>query len=370
MTRATVLLIFAVFVSLGSAGAAPVIPSELPAIAELPDPLRFQDGSTVRSPEDWEKRRAEMKRLLLDYEYGHLPSGPFNVEAASVEDLGSEEIQTTHHRLVHLVVDPAKRVPIDLHLYTPVAAKTPMPVIVGIGKGCPNIAELNSRGYAFACFAHRELDPDTEGRDDIGPAQAAYPECDWGSVAIWAWGASRALDYLLTQPEFDKGRVVVTGHSRTGKAALLAGALDERFAVVVPNGSGCGGASAYRVYSKNCENLALITNPKRFFSWFKNDFAQFAGNETRLPFDQHFLRALIAPRAVLCTEAKEDIWANPDGNQAAFKAAQPVFDFLNVPTHNALHIREGQHDQLAEDFQALLDFADTIFKKTTTSTSH
>ncbi|MFA6241446.1 MAG: hypothetical protein WC655_10975, partial [Candidatus Hydrogenedentales bacterium] len=107
--------------------------------------------------------------------------------------------------------------------------------------------------------------------------------------------------------------------------------------------------------------LALITSPLRFFSWFKKDFAQFAGNETRLPFDQHFLRALIAPRAVLCTEAREDTWANPDGNEAAFDAAQPVFDFLKVPTHNALRIREGQHDQLAEDFQALLDFADTIF---------
>ncbi|MFA6241447.1 MAG: hypothetical protein WC655_10980, partial [Candidatus Hydrogenedentales bacterium] len=250
MTRVIVLLLFAVTASPVIASAAPVAPSELPATTSLPDPLRLEDGSVVRTPEDWEKRRAEMKRRLLDYEYGHLPSGPFNVEAASVEELGSEEIQGTRHRLVHLVVDPAKRVPIDLHLYTPVAAKTPMPVIVGIGKGCPNIAELNSRGYAFACFAHRELDPDTEGRDDIGPAQAAYPECDWGSVAIWAWGASRALDYLITQPEFDKARVVVTGHSRTGKAALLAGALDERFAITVPNGSGCGGASAFRVYSK------------------------------------------------------------------------------------------------------------------------
>ncbi|MBX7255502.1 MAG: hypothetical protein K1Y02_03985 [Candidatus Hydrogenedentes bacterium] len=339
----------------------PLPPEQLPVIKGLPDALRMNDGSAITSPAQWEARRVEMKKLIVEYEYGHAPEGPFKVEATSVDDVGLENDGVTRHRVAHLIVDPVKRVPIDLHLFTPAEGKTPMPVIVGIGKGCPNIGEINQRGYAFACFAHRNLDPDTEGKDDVGPAQAAYPECDWGSVAIWAWGASRVLDYLLTQPEFDKNRVVVTGHSRTGKAALLAGALDERFAVVVPNGSGCGGASAYRVYSKNSETLALITNKLRFYSWFQKDFGRFAGNETRLPFDQHFLRALVAPRAVLCTEARGDTWANPDGNKAAFEAAQPVFDFLGVPKHNAMHIREGEHDQLAEDFRALLDFADTCF---------
>lgn len=357
---------FGIAVALFAAGrviAAPLPVDQFPVVTGLPDALRMNDGAPVTTRQQWEARRVEMKQALLNYEYGHAPAGPFQVEAISVETVGLENNGNTLHRVAHLVVDPVKRVPIDLHLFTPAVAKTPMPFIVGIGKGCPNIGEINQRGYAFACFAHRDLDPDTEGRDDVGPAQAAYPESDWGSVAIWAWGASRALDYLLTQPEFDKNRVVVTGHSRTGKAALLAGALDERFAVVVPNGSGCGGASAYRVYSKNSETLALITNTLRFYSWFQKDFGRFAGNETRLPFDQHFLRALVAPRAVLCTEARGDTWANPDGNKAAFEAAQPVFDFLGVPKHNAMHIREGEHGQLAEDFRALLDFADTCFGK-------
>ncbi len=179
---------------------------------------------------------------------------------------------------------------------------------------------------------------------------------------MWAWGASRVLDYLETCDWARYDQTVCTGHSRAGKAALLCGALDERFAVTVPNGSGCGGASCFRVVSPGSETLELITRPSRFAGWFRKDFRRFAGREEALPFDQHYLRALIAPRAVLGTEALGDLWANPRGAQAGYLAAQPVFNFLGVAHNNGIHFREGGHDQLAEDFRALLDFADWKFK--------
>lgn len=153
----------------------------------------------------------------------------------------------------------------------------------------------------------------------------------------------------------------MTGHSRGGKTALLAGALDERITLVAPNGSGCGGAACYRIQGKDSETLEIITRPDRFCYWFQPRFRTFAGKESQLPFDQHFLKALVAPRALLSTDALGDHWANPPGTQATYLAVMPVFEFLGVPQKNGIHYREGKHEHNAEDWNALLDFADLQF---------
>ena len=148
----------------------------------------------------------------------------------------------------------------------------------------------------------------------IGPAQAAYPDHDWATLAVWAWGAMRAVDYLITLPQVDPRRIVITGHSRSGKAALLAGALDERIALVAPQGSGCAGAASYRFHGAGAETLADVT--RNFPYWFVPRLPAFAGKEERLPFDQHFLLALVAPRPLLTIDAEGDAWASPYGRQA------------------------------------------------------
>jgi hypothetical protein len=233
-------------------------------------------------------------------------------------------------------------------------------------------ASAMERGYLYACYNNLELDPDTEGYDVEGPAQIAYPEHEWGSVAVWAWGAMRVADYLLGEPwvdagaayipNIDPGILAITGHSRRGKTALLAGALDERFTMVVPNGSGCGGAGSFLVQGPACETIALITSSTLYKSWFIEDFGRFRFNEAQLLFDQHFLRALVAPRVMLSTDALDDLWANPVGTQAVYDASMPVFDFLNATTRNGIHYRGGGHDQTLEDFDVLLDFADTMLR--------
>ena len=334
---------------------------EFPLCESLPDPFHMEDGRRVESLADWRARREEMLDLLLRLEYGRVPPSPGNVAAEPEITTAPMHEGKTERREIVLRMGPDRQLAVHLQLSLPSERKAPVSAVVRIGMGCPIIEEMNDRGYALASFEHRDLDPEGEGEEIIGPAQAAYPDYDWGSVAVWAWGASRVLDYLITVPEIRSDRIVVTGHSRTGKAALLAGALDERFAVVVPNGSGCGGASCYRMASPDSETLALITEPARFRGWFQKDFGRFGGNEARLPFDQHFLRALVAPRGMLTTEAREDFWCNPLGAQAAYQAAQPVFDFLRAGARNALHFREGQHDQLPEDFRLLMDFADRCF---------
>ena len=345
-------------------------PDALPAIAELPDPFRFEDGRRVASPEEWPARRAEMLELLLKYEYGHVPPAPGHVMLDEVLESGTRFEGASTFQSVRIRFGQGQKLSTTVHLYIPTTASGPMPLILRFGLGGEHAPAANAAGFAFACLDQTSLDPDTEGHDEVGPAQAAYAEYDWGSVAVWAWGASRALDYLVTLPEIDAKQTVITGHSRTGKAALLAGALDERFAMVVPNGSGAGGAAVYRHAPKGIETLKLITEPARFKSWFQVDFGKFGDAVERLPFDQHFLRAVIAPRPVLSTDAFGDQWANPEGTQLGWIAAQPVYDFLGAPENNLIHVRAGGHDQLAEDFDALLKSALTHFRGAEVTTAY
>jgi hypothetical protein len=336
-------------------------PEALPAIAELPDPFRFVDGRRVTSPEEWPARRGEMLGLLLTYEYGHVPPAPGNVTLDAVLETGTRFEGASTFQSLRIKFGPEQSLSTTLHLHLPTTASGPLPLILRFGLGGEHAPAANAAGFAFACLDQTSLDPDTEGYDEAGPAQLAYPECDWGSVAVWAWGASRALDYLVTLPEINTKQTVITGHSRTGKAALLAGALDERFAFVVPNGSGAGGAAVFRHAPKGVETLKLITESARFKSWFQADFGQFGDALERLPFDQHFLRAIIAPRVVLSTDAYGDQWANPEGTQLGWMAAQPVYAYLGVPERNLIHVRAGGHDQLTEDFAVLLEVARAHF---------
>ena len=326
----------------------------LPVVEEMPNPFRFEDGRPVKGVADWPARRAELLELVLRYEYGHVPPAPGNVRA---EDTTEHE----DHRAVRLRMGPGAGFTVRTLVYVPEIGKAPYPVVIRFGLDKRRAKQITDRGYAYVCFEHRELDPDTEGYDVPGPAQVAYPDYDFGALGAWAWGASRVMDYLVTLPEIDVDSSVITGHSRTGKAALLAGALDGRFSMVVPNGSGCGGAAAFSGASDGVETLKLITMESRFKSWLHADFGDFGDHVDRLPFDQHFMRALVAPRLVLSTDGLGDTWANPLGTQKAWLAAQPVFDFADASDRNLCHFREGGHDQLPEDMDVLLDVADSYF---------
>jgi glycerophosphoryl diester phosphodiesterase len=333
-----------------------------PVIEDLPDPFRFQNGTRVKSEVDWRRRREEMKDLILGLEYGRMPPPPGNVRVEKEIESAIRFDGAVRYRKVLLSFGPDNRLTMTAYLYLPAEGEGPFPVLVRFGHDESKLMPLLEKGYACACFEQTGLDPDTEGYDAAGPAQAAYPEYDWGSLAVWAWGASRVMDWLETRPEIDTEKTIITGHSRTGKAALLAGALDERFAMVVPNGSGCGGAAAFRVKTEGAESLRMITLEQRFKSWFQKDFGRFGDKEERLPFDQHFLRTLVAPRFVLNTDALGDAWANLPGTVAAWMAAQPVYDFLGVPDRNRCHFREGGHDQNAEDYAVLRDAAEWYFR--------
>ncbi|HNR29340.1 MAG TPA: hypothetical protein PKI11_00490, partial [Candidatus Hydrogenedentes bacterium] len=268
-------------------------------------------------------------------------------------------------RRATLVMGPEDQVRVRVAVFLPRDAAAPSPVVLAVEPVWeehlrPVARRMLERGYGFAGFDRHDLDADSPDRTD--GVHPLYPDYDWASLAVWAWGCMRVMDFLETVDGVDAAKVALTGHSRAGKTALLAGALDERFAVVAPHASGTGGAGAYRVMGRGAETLALITSPDRFHYWFHSRLALFAGHEDRLPFDQHFLKALVAPRALICIEGRDDLWANPVGTQATTRAAQPVFDFLGTSGRNGLHIRPGGHDTTPEDWEILLDFANHVFR--------
>lgn len=234
------------------------------------------------------------------------------------------------------------------------------------------VERLLERGYALATFFYGDLFPDrADGRPlsiqpSFGKAGARY---SWGAIATWSWGLSRALDSLVAMPEIDGRRVALVGHSRLGKAALWASALDRRFWMVVANNSGKGGASlARRNFGETVRHLVT-----RYPHWFAARYREYAGREQALPVDQHMLIALIAPRPVYVASAAEDGWADPKGEFLSLLGASPIYRLLGTeglpvedmpplekPVMAAMgyHIRRGAHGVTAFDWERFLDFAD------------
>lgn len=331
---------------------------DLPVVEGLPDPFELNDGTRVRSRRDWAARREQIKAMMLHYQYGRMPT---STEKATVSETSSRPVYAgaATEKRITLTTGRSHAIRIQLDMLVP-NGRGSFPVILRNDRDLGQTAiaqEIVERGYILAEYNRHDLDFDGPDRSD--GVHPVYPEFDWGTLAAWAWGGMRVVDYLLTLDTVDHARIAFTGHSRGGKTALLAGALDERIALAAPNGSGTGGAGSYRILGEGAERLEDIL--RNFHYWFHPRLAGFVGRENRLPFDQHFLRALVAPRAVISTEALEDHWANPLGTQHMFGAAQPVFDWLGVGGRNAIHFRQGGHAQGPEDIRALLDYADWVF---------
>jgi hypothetical protein len=350
----------------------------------LPDVLAGPDGRPAASAADWADRcRPHQFGLLEANVYGRrLPPVFVRVEGEPARsehtlDGGLKTIRID----ARLVLGNGPQAPaVNVLLWLPKSEK-PVPVFLYLNfKG--NAAEhaapaMLARGYGVATACYEDIFPDKpEGRSKSALAalgrtlEGELPPDEPGAIATWAWGLSRILDWLVRLPEVDATRVIVVGHSRNGKAALWAGACDERFAMVVSNESGCGGAALER---RNFgETTAEIT--RRFPHWFCPRYATYAGRAAEMPTDQHVLLAMAAPRPLYVASAIEDRWADPRGEFLACVAAEPVWRLFGLeglgkadwpPVDAPLntgrigyHVRSGKHALIEYDWQRFADFAD------------
>lgn len=375
---------------------------------ELPDVLRG-----VRSAADWTSRgRASLMQQVAVNVYGVRPNVtvPMQVLDSSMKDDGEILRKQATLRLSRL----GKSINLHLLAYLPSEAKKPVPTFVGLNfNGNHTITdetdipvtqswvrnnekightnhqaseaargssasrwpyrEITKRGYGVATIYYGDIDPDFHDEfkngADVLFADQKRNTASWGSISTWAWGLSRALDYFEQDDDIDARRIAVMGHSRLGKTSLWAGATDERFALVVSNDSGCGGAALSR--RRFGETVARINTS--FPHWFCDNFKKYNDREDELPVDQHSLIALIAPRPVLICSAQEDRWADPKGEFLSGKEADRVYRLLgtdgmaasswpqvNTPIMSRIgyHMRPGGHDVTLQDWNVYMDFAD------------
>jgi hypothetical protein len=400
---------FAVLLLIICAAAAQAWPavSELPRRNELPDALTMFDGKAVTSKNMWtDKRRTELQLLFMHYEYGVFPPATnisSRVEYADKNCFGGKATL----KLITIRFGP-REPRLDLMVIVPNHRKNPAPVFLGMNFGGNYALVTNKvvplprglirgkapkeegrgkqvdawateqsidRGYAVATLFCNDVEPDsidaTNGVRELLFRQTGPTA--YGTIAAWAWGLQRVVDYLVTDKDIDKHRIAVTGHSRLGKAAIVAAAFDQRIAMAVPLQSGTGGAAPSRGNDKS-ESVASINTS--FPNWFCDEFKKFNDQPERLPFEQHCLIALCAPRPVLLGCATEDVWANPMGQFEMLKAADKVYRLVStdglattqfpevnhvVDSTLGYFIRPGKHSMTKGDWKVFLDFADKHF---------
>ena len=323
------------------------------------------DGGRVSTRETWPGRSRAWKDMILEMEYGGLPPNPEKVEIEFLCHSGVScwpEVPRLWSYRVHCH-GGARSFSFCVKLLFP-CTPGPFPAIIN-GDGCWwYLSEAVARrvvasGCALVMFNRTEMAedlgyanvPDKNRR--IGGLYDVYPGRPFGALSAWAWGCHRCVDLLHELPFIDTGRIAVTGHSRGGKTALVAGMTDERIALVNDNASCAGGSAAFRYVGDGGETLNIVNV---FPSWFGPGLKTYLGREGDLPFDQHCLLASIAPRPLLLTYARDDRWSNPEGMVQCAWAAGEVYRFLGAPDNLAFHLRKGGHSHAIEDWHVLLDF--------------
>ncbi len=359
---------------------------------DLPKLLVTQSGEPVTDSRDWEQaRRPEVLELFRENVYGRAPVGRPEDMSFAVHDVDPQAMDgAATRKLVDIHFSgPGGEGVIHLVLFIPNHVEKPVPGFLFIcNRSRRHIdptretksefwpaEEIVRRGYVGAAFHYSDADPDEHDGFQNGvhgifdPSGERAPDA-WGAIAAWAWGASRALDYLETDSDIDASRIAVIGHSRGGKAALWAAAEDERFAMAVSNNSGCTGAALAR--RKQGESVRVIN--ENFPHWFCENYKGFNDREDELPVDQHMLIALMAPRPVYVASSSEDAWADPEGEFLSCVHASPVYDLYGMPGLEAegmppldspvadgsigYHIKTGEHSLTEYDWARYLDFAD------------
>lgn len=388
----------------------------------LPELLVTQNGRKIATTTQWENlRRPEILNLFAEQMYGRTPTENIDVRYEVIaENLHALDGKATSRQVKFIFSNGKKTLEAILLLLLPNRATGKVPVFVGYNykgnhstmldttivysknfalvnepdhpdweRGCQSSRwsydDIIGRGYGVATMCYHDIFPDKPGLKDhsvvslfTGYGQQPEAADEWQAIGAWAWGSSRIVDYLATEPKVDMERIAIMGHSRQGKAALWAGAQDDRFKVVISNNSGEGGAALSR--RKFGETIAVVSSIKP--AWFCPALDQYHDREEDLPFDQHQLIALMAPRAVYVASAEEDRWADPRGEYLAAYHANPVYALYGLeglpsetvpPTHQPVmndigyHIRAGKHDVTRYDWLAFLDFADKHFGRTDSS---
>ena len=372
---------------------------DLPVQTNLPDVMIMLDGTKVTTPAQWRARREELKAILEHYELGHAPPPPGNVSGTEIQSRPVLD-GAAKYQLVHLKFGPDEKLGLDVAIFTP-AKGGPFPTIInpsfsmtpGVNFTNNSIAAKNeiaattttnsarprfnfsapmdpekaargftnqlNRGYAIVTYRYTQCGEDNPNfrTNSFYPA---YPGYDWGVLLGWAWGLSRVVDYVETQPFADKNKLIALGHSRLGKLTMVATAFDERISLGAPAGSSGAGTGAYRFCGPGRGGKEGVEDMTRKYGYyFVPRLKEFTGQMEKLPFDAHWFVALTAPRPWISIEGTDDQNCVPNAVRQTVLAAKPVYEFLGVSADRVgVNYEPHRHALTADDWEAALDFAD------------
>lgn len=346
----------------------------------LPDVMTDTETGCPVTAAGWERHRKTLLGRLAQEEYGILPPAPESIRTELLERRDQAFGGKAVHELHSLTCDtPGGPFTFPFHLILPSECADEVKIFLHVtfSRDVPDayfpVEEILSEGFGMASFCYEDVVPDkpdglSEGLAGLfGADQRAGNGC--GAIGYWSWAAQRVMDYLQTRPSVDRERIAVVGHSRLGKTALWCAATDERFHLAVSNESGCSGAAITR--EKAGERVENITGT--FPHWFCPNYRKYAGAEDKMPFDQHFLLAAIAPRLLYVASAQGDQWADPQSEFLGCAAASSAYamhglhgfitpDAFPVPGtvlqegEVGYHLREGDHSFMPEDWRKIMDF--------------
>ena len=332
---------------------------KMPSLAELPDPLLIREGAhavRITAPALWNVQRGLLRRDIEHWMFGKMPPAPDNLQATVT---ASRHVGRSTIREVKLAFGPRHRATLRIELVIP-DGPGPFPVfLTNHARNRPWIYTAVRRGY-IACIYHA-TDPRYGNGDDSDAWVEVYPRYDFSVLARWAWAASRAVDYLVKQPEVDARKIGLAGHSRNGKQALLAAAFDERIGAVIPSSGNSGEVDPWRYTTETFANESIELLAGVQSHWFHPRLRFFSGREDKLPVDQNSLLSLVAPRGLMLYSGYAEAAGNPLGFEQAYRSALSVYKFLGHPENIWLHLRDGEHDTTAGDIENFIDFFDTIF---------
>jgi hypothetical protein len=356
----------------------------------LPDPLVLANGKPVRDARTWTKeRRPELIRVYEAEIFGRIPRRtPAVAWRVAETDPSAREGTAVKKRIVGRIGEAPGAPEITVTLYTPSNARARVPVILLMNFGgggapvadAPVAADIIARGWGYALAGYQDVQPDRVNTFNLGVIGATHANAppgpdEWGTIGAWAWGVSRIIDYLETDRSVNAKRIALHGHSRLGKTALWASALDDRIAAVYSSCPGeMGAALSRRDWGETVDDMA-----QNFPYWFAGSFQKWAGRWNEMPVDAHMLIALSAPRPVFITGGTADQWADPVGEFLAEVAAGPVYRLLGrkdlgtsalPPLDTPLttgdlgwHYHTGPHAATPADWRAFLQFLEKYFKE-------
>ncbi len=327
-----------------------------------PELTQFNNGDSVKLS-NWHLRKQELYDAIIPHEYGTIPpAGHKTVVTQRCKHMPKAWPNVTH--AIYDVVTEFEndaRFSQTLTLWIP-PGNGPFPTLL-YGDNCWSffneaiLRKVLERGYIAALFDRTEAAADNKENYQETGIYKLLPTTDFGTLSAWAWAYHRCVDALIQLPQVRSDAIAISGHSRGGKTTLLAGATDDRIALINANGSGTGGAAPNHWKTNEAESIDSFFDSGNIF-WFSDQFRDYRWQDHKLPYDQHFLYGLITPRPLLFTEARQDDAANPPGTYFACQTARELYEMFQSEKSIGWSLRDGEHAHTLEDFISLLNFMD------------